>query len=173
MAKSGKVDFRELREFQKRLQTQLSGQQLESFIESCAKAVAARLLAIVVEKTPSGIYSGKSYVCVSKLSHKGSKVVGKTGGTLKRGWTGGKKQDTTSFAESLQVQHRGDTYVIEIMNPVEYASYVEFGHRTRNGGGVGWVEGHFMLRDSEIQLLREAQRALERKLKKKLGECFK
>jgi hypothetical protein len=173
MANGGKVDYRQLRKFQKKLQTQLSGEQLDKFIESCAKAVAARLLAVVVEKTPTGIYSGESYVCVRKLTHNGNKVVGKVGGTLKRGWTGGKKQDITSFAESLQVQHRGDTYVIEIMNPVEYASYVEFGHRTRNGGGVGWVEGHFMLRDSEIQLLREAPRALERKLKRKLGECFK
>lgn len=29
-----------------------------------------------------------------------------------------------------------------ILNPVEYASYVEMGHRTRGGG---WVPGRFML----------------------------
>jgi len=35
---------------------------------------------------------------------------------------------------------------IQLYNNVEYASYVENGHRTR--GGSGWVEGRFMLRDS-------------------------
>ena len=35
---------------------------------------------------------------------------------------------------------------IQLYNNVEYASFIENGHRTRGGGG--WVEGHFMLRDS-------------------------
>lgn len=78
--------------------------------------------------------------------------------------------------------HRGDTYVIEIINPIEYASYVEYGHVQTPGRYVpqlgkqlkkSWVEGKFMLRDSEIELLREAPKALERKLKRKLEEIFK
>ena len=43
---------------------------------------------------------------------------------------------------------------IEIKNPMEYASFVEYGHRVViNGVEVGWVEGRFMLKISidEIQ----------------------
>ena len=61
--------------------------------------------------------------------------------------------------------------VIEIINPVEYASYVEYGHRTRNH--KGWVEGKFMLTVSEDEIRRSAPRILEKKLEKYLKECFK
>ena len=40
------------------------------------------------------------------------------------------------------VKQVGDTLEIEVGNIAEYASYVEYGHSTRNGG---WVEGGFML----------------------------
>jgi hypothetical protein len=66
---------------------------------------------------------------------------------------------------------KGGTYVIEIVNPVDYASYVEFGHRTRNH--KGWVQGKFMLTISEQELEVSAPKILERKLEKKLGEVFK
>lgn len=156
MANGGKVDYRQLREFQKKLQTQLSGRQLDLFIEACAKELAARLLAKVIKRTPVGEYPSGS---------------GKVGGTLRRGWTGGKSQAGSAFAGNLKVNHFGDTYVIEVENPVEYASYVEFGHRTRNHSG--WVEGKFMLTISEQEIQSAAPKVLENKLKKKLGECFK
>jgi hypothetical protein len=156
MANGGKVDYRQLREFQKKLRTQLSGRQLDLFIESCAKELAARLLAKVIKRTPVGQYPSGS---------------GKVGGTLRRGWTGGKSQAGSAFAGNLKVNHFGDTYVIEVENPVEYASYVEFGHRTRNHSG--WVEGKFMLTISEQEIQSAAPKVLENKLKKKLGECFK
>lgn len=38
---------------------------------------------------------------------------------------------------------------IEIMNPMEYATYIEYGHRiVRNGIEIGWYEGRFMLKIS-------------------------
>jgi hypothetical protein len=156
MGKGGKVNSRELENFRKNLQQQLSGTQLDLFIESCAKELAARLLAKVVKRTPVGQYPSGS---------------GKTGGTLRRGWTGETQQNASEYAGNLKVHHYGGTYVIEIVNPVEYASYVEFGHRTR--GGEGWVKGKFMLSISEGEIQRDAPRVLENKLKKKLGECFK
>lgn len=65
------------------------------------------------------------------------------------------------------MHHFGDTYVIEVINPVEYASYVEFGHRT--AGGNGWVEGRHMLTISEEEIKRDASGILEAKLKKWLA----
>ena len=96
---------------------------------------------------------------------------GKTGGTLRRGWTGGKRSSGTNYANSLNVNKVGTDYVIEIINPVEYASYVEFGHRTPSH--TGWVEGKFMLTISEDEIRKSAPRILEKKLENYLKECFK
>ena len=156
MARNGNVNFRELEAFRDKVKDSLSDDQVNLFIESCAKELAARLLAKVIKRTPVGQYPSSS---------------GKKGGNLRRGWTNGKSQAAHAYANSLRVNHFGDTYVIEIINPVEYASYVEFGHRTRNH--EGWVEGRFMLTISEQELESDAPRILENKLKKKLGECFK
>ena len=156
MARNGKVNFRDLENFRKNLEKNLGGDQVDLFIEDCAKELAARLLAKVIKRTPVGQYPNGS---------------GKKGGTLRRGWTNEKTQAAHAYANSLKVHHFGDIYVIEIINPVEYASYVEFGHRTRGGGG--WVEGKFMLTISEQEIQADAPRVLENKLKKKLGECFK
>ena len=156
MGRNGNVHFSELEDFKKKLERNLSDDQVNEFIESCAKELAARLLAKVIKRTPVGQYPQGS---------------GKKGGTLRRGWTGGKTQAAGAYADGLKINHFGDVYVIEIVNPVEYASYVEFGHRKR--GGKGWVEGQFMLTISEQEVEADAPRVLENKLKKKLGECFK
>lgn len=80
-------------------------------------------------------------------------------GTLRRGWTIG------------GITHEGGYYKVEVINPVEYASYVEYGHRT--AGGRGWTEGRFFLTISEQELERAAPKIIESRLKQKLGECFK
>lgn len=156
MSRNGKVNFSEMDQFRKKVEQSFSKSQVEIFIESCAKELAVRLLAKVIKRTPVGQYPKKS---------------GKKGGTLRRGWTGGKDMDGTVYAQSLKVQHRAGVCVIEIINPVEYASYVEFGHRTR--GGKGWVEGKFILSVAEEEIQASAPKILENKLKKKLGEFFK
>ena len=156
MAGSCRVNFKDLENFRENLEKSLGSEEIDAFIESCAKELAARLLAKVIKRTPVGQHP---------------KGTGKVGGTLRRGWTGGKSQNATAYAQSLKVHHFGDVYVIEVINPVEYAPYVEFGHRTR--GGKGWVEGRFMLTISEQEIEADAPRVLENKLKKKLGGCFK
>lgn len=152
MGKNGGCNYKELEELKKKLQAT----ELDSFMESCAKELAARLLAKVIKRTPVGQYPSNS---------------GKKGGTLRRGWTAGKNSSAASFAETLEVRHVGNNYIIEIINPTEYASYVEYGHRTRNHSG--WVKGQFMLTISEDEINRTAPKILENKIKKKLGEMFK
>lgn len=155
MARFGNTKFDDLKKFQEKL-NKLNEQQVNIFIEACAKELAARLLAKVIKRTPVGEYPKSS---------------GKKGGTLRRGWTAGKNSSATKYVDDLKVHHFGGTYVIEIVNPVNYASYVEFGHRTRNH--KGWVQGRFMLTISEQEIERDAPKILERKLAKKLGEVFK
>lgn len=154
MGKYGSCNFDGLKDLRKQLST-FKEVQVQQFIEACAKELAARLLAKVIKRTPVGVYPSGS---------------GKVGGTLRRGWTAGKNQNAISYAQSLQIQHIGDEYKIVITNPVEYSSYVEFGHRTRNH--KGWVEGKFMLTISEQEIQTIAPKVLENKIKKLLGECF-
>lgn len=151
---SGKFDFKDFKDFQKKME-KLNQQQRDEFIEGCAKELAARLLAKVIKRTPVGQYPSDS---------------GKMGGTLRRGWTADKSQGAKAYADSLTVHHFGGAYVIEIVNPVEYASYVEFGHRTRNH--EGWVNGRFMLTISEQEVQSAAPAILQRKLTKYLGDVF-
>ena len=148
--------------------------QIDLFLTSCAKELAARLLAKVIKRTPVHDYSKDRHVHF--VTKDGKTVdfeadVGKTGGTLRRGWTAGKRSNAKAYADSLTVDKVGTDYVIEIINPVEYASYVEFGHRTRNH--KGWVEGQFMLTISEDEIRKSAPRILEKKLETYLKGCFK
>lgn len=155
MAKSNvKLDYGEFEKLKERIE-KVGQSQTDQFFESCAKELAARLLAKVIKRTPVGQYEEGS---------------GKTGGTLRRGWTAGEGSNAQSYANSLTVNKVGNDYVIEIINPVEYASYVEFGHRTRNH--KGWVEGRFMLTISEDEIRKSAPRILEKKLEKYLKGCF-
>ena len=152
MAKMGNANFSQLEQFMKKAEAELSDDQLQLFIEACAKELAARLLAKVIKRTPVGQYPHR------------------VGGTLRRGWTA-EQQDVASYVASLNVTKTGNAYEIEIVNPVEYASYVEFGHRTRNH--KGWVEGKFMLTISANEVQQAAPAILEKKLQRKLGEAFK
>lgn len=152
MAKLGKFKASGMKEFRDKLKKL---QDPDVFVESCAKELAARLLRLVVKQTPVGDYSGDTYTCASGQPHKGHKVPGKTGGTLRRGWTIG------------EIRKEGNLYKIDIVNPVEYASYVEYGHRTANH--KGWVKGHFMMTISEQELSKIAPKVLENRIKKYLG----
>ena len=154
MARSGTINFRDFERIQNSLE-KLNQEQVDLFIDACAKELAARLLAKVIKRTPVGDYPNSS---------------GKKGGTLRRGWTGGKTQSAVAYADSLTIHHFGDAYVIEIINPVEYASYVEFGHRTSNH--KGWVNGRFMLTISEQEIQNAAPAIIEKKLMKQMGELF-
>ncbi len=60
---------------------------------------------------------------------------------------------------------------MEVINPVHYASYVEFGHRTP--GGKGWVAGQYFLTLSEQDLRALAPALIEKKLEALLREVFR
>lgn len=154
MARSGTFNFQDFEKIKNNLE-KLNQEQVDLFIDACAKELAARLLAKVIKRTPVGDYPNSS---------------GKKGGTLRRGWTGGKNSSAVAYADSLTIHHFGDAYVIEIINPVEYASYVEFGHRTSNH--KGWVNGRFMLTISEQEIQQAAPAIIEKKLMKQMGELF-
>ena len=137
MAHWGHCDFSQYRELANSF-GKLSDAELDDLCIACSKELASRLLALVIPATPVGKYP------------KGS----------------GKKA-AQGYAQSLTVTKSGNMYTVEIINPVEYASYVEFGHRTPFGG---WVEGQYMLTISEEKLKRIAPSVLEKMVLQKLKE---
>lgn len=162
MAKWGSADFEELKELQKQLLDM--EKELNEFCEIAARALAARLLDLVLPNTPIGTYPVLS---------------GKSGGTLHRGWISETHEEAVAgsglttaaqalqYAQSLPVEKSGHYYIVRVKNPVKYASYVEFGHRTVNGG---FVEGRYFLTRAEAVLENEKDRILERELTKYLKE---
>jgi len=159
----GNCDYKQLQRLRDSLAT-LQSMDMDRFCTEVSKELAARLLALVIPRTPVGQYPKSS---------------GKKGGTLRRGWTSktqadaasrGGSNDAKAYAEALPVRKSGNAYIIEVINPVEYASYVEFGHRTR--GGDGWVPGQYFLTLSEQDLERLAPGVIERKLEALLREVF-
>lgn len=150
MGNAVKINLEGFKELEKSL-TKIQ-KDVDDFIVSLSKEVAARLLAKVIKLTLPGKYPKSS---------------GKKGGTLRRGWTAGKKQSQKSFVEDMKVTKTGGVYEIIVKNSVEYASYVEFGHRTRNH--KGWVPGKFILTVSEQELEGDLERIIQNKLQKFIG----
>ncbi len=165
MGVSGRFDFREFEKFAKNIQN-FQKNELEKLIEETAKEIAARLLRKVVKKTKAGKYKPGS---------------GKVGGTLRRGWTAKTHEEaaartdkgsvTREHLNRIEVKKTGNKYVVEIANPVFYAMFVEYGHRTRGGGG--WVDGKYMLTIAENEINCVAQKIVNKRVEAKLKELFR
>ncbi len=184
MSRWGKCDYKQLQDFQKKIEKLAQADSINFFYE-CARELAARLLRKVIKRTPVG----ENQYEIKNVNGKEKKYVIKNGGTLRRGWTAktekeaenGKSVDAKTWANSLSVKKIGDVFQIEVINPVHYASYVEFGHRQEPGRFVpaigkrlvdSWVEGKYMLTISEREIEAQAPKILERKLLEFLKECF-
>lgn len=186
MAKGGNFDFKEVEKLQKQIEAIEKGR--DEFCRECANELAQRLLRMVIQRTPKGrppkLYGEKTVkvkvkgsngkiVNRSFLSRKGEILQkywsGYTGGTLQKGWT------------ASEIQKLGDSFVIEISNPVFYAQYVEYGHRQKPGRYVpalgrclkkGWTPGKFMMTISEQKIQKIAPALLEKKLEAFLRGCL-
>lgn len=178
MSKTGKFDASGFGRLRKAMEKAMNEARQKEFIEDCAGKLADELLKRVVQRTPEGDYSGNSYICSSSdtgKSHNGSKAV-KKGGALHDAWHCGIKE------------WQGGNFVIEIINDAKnkngeaYASYVEYGHRTREGmkGALDnadrhselFVPGHFMMEISRKEVEELTPKMLETLLKRKLTEVF-
>lgn len=166
MAKWGKTDFRQLIELQERINKMLDFDK-DEFCKECAKELAQRLYRKVVKRTPVGEYEPITYEKKDGTSITYNE--GKNGGDLRKSWT------------IKAVTKQGNNFVCEIINPVKYASYVEYGHRQEPGRFVpqigkrltdSWAEGKFMLTISEKEIQNIAPKLIEKKLQKKLEEML-
>jgi len=179
----GSCNFSDLEKLEKQLEKIADRNKLDKFFEDCAKELAKRLYRKVVQRTPVGkaAYADKAVTDENgnKIRYKRGKNKGKiktkrvnihpTSGNLRKSWF---------IGDIIKV---GDSYQVQISNPAEYASYVEFGHRQTPGRFVpaigkrlkkNWAVGRFMLTISEQELKMSAPKILEKKLKEYLQRCF-
>ena len=69
-----------------------------------------------------------------------------------------------------KVTGSGKEIEVEILNPMEYATEIEYGHRIVVGTGqnkreVGWYNGHFMLKTSIDEIQQQMPLRFERQFK--------
>lgn len=134
MSRMGSFDYSDFKNMAKRFNKALDKRVIERWIKEFLLQMAFRAERKIKKRTPVGVYPEGS---------------GKTGGNLRRNWQVG------------SIEKHGDSYVVEIFNNTEYASYVEYGHRTRDH--KGWVEGRFMVEISMNEIERQLPRFLEKK----------
>ena len=159
----GKADYRQLKKLRDNLE-KMQKVDMDAFCTEMSKELAARLLRRVKKRTPTG--EVPEYISPDT---KEKYWQGYSGGTLTNNW------------KVSQVVYRGGEYRIHVFNPIEYASYVEYGHRQEAGRFVpqlgmrlssGWTVGKFMLKISEEEVQSMAPQLLEKRLKEKLKEVF-
>lgn len=190
------TDFSQLIEFRDKIQSLADG-KASQFCGECTKELSARLLAKVVRRTPVGQapqeFQGqegrkrrRETESVTSANGESRNMLtadaaryqqywaGYVGGTLRRGWTAGQKvSNVGDYARSLPVNVMSNNHVINIINQVEYATYVEYGHRQTPGRYVpalgkrlksSWVKGQFMMTDSVREIQARAPQIVQRKL---------
>ncbi|MDO4728438.1 MAG: HK97 gp10 family phage protein [Bacteroidota bacterium] len=190
-----KVDFKELEKFAKDLE-KARDKEMKKLLEQITNEIASRLLRKVIKRTPvfqpifgdelrykSGkrkgelkynkdgtiAKDGKRKIKYKKHGKTITKDYTRTGGNLRRSW------DITKVGRS------GNRYEVTVFNPIEYAVYVEYGHRQTPGRYVpaigkklkkSWVEGKFMLTKSELELKDKIPAIVEKKIEAWLKEVF-
>lgn len=118
----GTIDDAEFKAFATKVDRSITSDELMKAVQTSTKRVGTQFMKSVKSRTPVAKYP------------KGS---GRTGGTLRRGWE--TKGPTLSSKD----------IVLTMLNNVEYAEYVESGHRTRGGG---WVPGKHMLMKAMFEI---------------------
>jgi hypothetical protein len=179
----------DLLDLQRQFEQMASAGVQRQFYEKCTKEVGARFLGKVIRKTPVGqnLYAqeatGEFYKSgKNKGKPKTKRVTARMGGTLRRGWTakthreaesGGGGTDPLQHVETLPVNQSGNTFSVIVSNCVEYASFVESGHRQQVGRYVpaigrrlkrNWVDGQFFMAKSEVEIKTEIPAVLQRRL---------
>lgn len=191
MGRAVRVNVDGLKELKQNLVEQQK--QVDTYMRLLASDIAALLLRKVKKRTPVGEYDndietykrdnkkkgikagdfkvdkkgnykrkGYKSVTFKKDGKEQTKLYYRRGGTLRGAWTVG------------EISKVGDKYSIEVFNPIEYASYVEYGHRQEPGKFVpvlgkklkkAWVPGRFMLTISENEIRDNLESIIQKRLK--------
>ena len=148
MAKWGSVDYRQIKKLQEKM-AEFEEKELQDFCEAMAKEIAARLLAMVIDRTP--VISGD----------------------LRRAW----KADNSSLSVRHEGDEYV-IEIINSMSYSSYVEYGHRQEPGRYVPALGkrlkksWVNGRFMLTRSEVEMDSKMPKILEKKLERKLRELI-
>lgn len=157
-----------LKEFSKALQ-KMSQEGKDEFYLSTVNEISARFLTRVKKLTPvgKGEYETFGEALSAKMSGQRQKEKGiklhklRPGGYLRRGWN------------AIPAKRLGNVYKATVGNNVEYAPYVEYGHRQQPGRFVPvlgkrlkrtWVPGVHMMQKSHDAIRKEVPVIIRRRL---------
>ncbi len=184
MPKGGKFDFSEIEKFRDELED-FQKHHIDELACSILKEITARFLRKVIKRTPVGV---KPKVDSETLKEYWQ---GYVGGTLRRGWTAKTEEeakngegngDINKFLNDVKVYKSGKKYFIEIINPVRYSPYVEYGHVQEQGRYVpalgkklnkGFVEGRYMMTFAEEDIKNIIPRLVQKRVEENLREFFR
>lgn len=177
MAKSG-VDYEQLQKMQQAFEAIVGEAESGIVYDEALKDVGRRHLARCVQNTPFGKYKPHAQTGEIKL-----------GGTLRKGWVvnthsqAAAAPGTPSSAEisakvsGTPVKVNGSMRTMTFFNRVNYALFVDLGHRQTPGRFVGaigkrlkkaWIPAQNFIRNSENGTASEMPRIIERHMRKAL-----
>lgn len=184
MGRNGSVDTKEIEKFLADI-TGLKSATPE-FIKKCTDELAQRLLRKVILRTPVGkkpTFNGEKIVKVEGKNGKSKTFLTKEGAAyenmMKTYWSGYSGGHLRRSWRVTSAEGTGYNYTIKVENPLDYASYVEHGHRQTPGrfipvlgktAVVSWVKGRHMLSDSVNELEDSKYKIVEAKLNAFLKE---
>ena len=207
MAKMGSLNISEFIKFRDNLNKLSNPKVLDKFMRECVAEIAMETLKRTIKLTPVAetikILQDVTDDSGNKIRYKKGKDKGKvkqkntvihTGGTLRRGWIAKSQNEAEAlknnkpyeneikeYVYKLRVEKLGQTYIVWLVNIVDYASYVEYGHRQKPGRYVPaigkrlkklWVQGRHMLQISMQEVEDRLPQFLDAKLQDYLNQIF-
>lgn len=163
MARWGRCDYRELKKLDERLQ-QLSEVDMDQLCRDVANEIAQILWNKVKKRTPVGVapkFDEPKTVKAKGASGKSRTFLTRSGAIREQYWAGYRGGSLRDAWTILPIEKHGDQYTVTVINSLEYASYVEYGHRQTPGRyvpalgkslKVSWVPGKLMMTISEQEV---------------------
>ena len=136
---------------------------VDEFLKYCVRQMALRTLTRAVKLTPSKTgYLRRGWILEAKAKEPDAKEIKK-------------------FISDIRVERNGQEYSITLINNVEYAVYVNYGHKQKIGRYVpaigkrlkeGWVTGKFFLERTEEWIKENKTRIIREEYEKFLRKHF-
>lgn len=171
------------RKFQQKLR-ELGSSGCDEIAQNALNDTVKRALRMVRNRTPVGVkpkIDGPKTEKVKSARGKTRSFLTKDGAMLKQYWSGYKGGTLRKGWSANPAVKRGTEWRAAIYNPLEYAAYVEHGHRQTPGRYVpaigkrlkrSWVPGQHMLRDSLTGIESEFGEIVRKSMRKTIKERF-
>ena len=176
MGRNGSVDTSEIEQLMKNIEGMKEA--TPEFLRQCTNELGQRLLRKVIRRTPVGkkpTFKGEKTAKAEGKSGKSKTFLTKEGAAyenmMKTYWSGYSGGHLRRSWRVTSAEGTGYNYTITVENPLDYASYVEHGHRQTPGrfipalgkkAVVSWVKGRHMLSESVNEIEESKYKIVDR-----------